>query len=98
MVDKELYRRIRLMVEKKVGRVIDETDTMDNIGLDSLEYIKLIVSIEKDFSIEFPIDSLSIQAIKSFKDFVILIENLCDTSNEYIKINDGKVEYEYKTI
>lgn len=75
-MDNNLFEKIKEIVEKKIGRPVSRTDTMTDLGLDSLEFAELLVQIECDYEFEFPIEMLSIEVLGDFNDFVELIEKL----------------------
>jgi acyl carrier protein len=55
---------------------IDMERDFNEFGLNSLDYIKLIVAIEDEFEIEFDDDALTMREINKFKDFVNLIVDM----------------------
>lgn len=58
-----------------IGLYIDEDEYDDEIGLDSMTFVSLLVAIEEEFKIEIPDEKLSIVALKTFADFLQLVES-----------------------
>lgn len=58
-----------------IGLYIDEDEYDDEIGLDSMTFVSLLVAIEEEFKIEIPDEKLSIAALKTFADFLQLVES-----------------------
>lgn len=77
---KELnIRNIIIEEMENLGVIIDATaEDIDllNIGIDSITFISLIVSIEGRLNIEIPDEYLRIEVLNSFNGFVHLIDSL----------------------
>lgn len=79
-----IYDKVQNIVENRIGRTINATDAMSSLGLDSIEFIELVVQIENYFNFDFPIEKLVSQSIGDFNEFVLLVESLADTRGKII--------------
>ena len=67
---------IRDILSLKSNVDIKPTDDLRCYGLDSMNYIELIIEIEKFFGITVPEDKLGISATRNIRDIWKLIEEL----------------------
>ena len=54
--------------------VTSDTDLINEVGLDSLQMINLMLSIEKELNITFDFDSLDFSHFRSFRNFCNFIK------------------------
>ncbi len=55
-------------------------EDLQSVGLDSLNFIKLVIAIEDRFEVEIPEEKLGLQFIRNIHDICGLIETLTDNS------------------
>ncbi len=77
------YERALRNILNKVIEVSDDTsisitENLENYGLDSINYIMLIVMIEDEFNIRFPEDKINYLNFKSIADIQYIIEEIVD--------------------
>lgn len=84
---------IENIVRKLVCEALEQTDISDvansddlkELGMDSLNCIALIVSIESHFNIEISDQQLGIEFVSSIDDICALIKDYLEVQNEEIK-------------
>ncbi|MBQ7688336.1 MAG: hypothetical protein IJT27_03865 [Clostridia bacterium] len=59
---------------EKNGIFVDEDEREDPLEINSLQFVKLLVSIEEEFSIQIDEDYYSGEGLQSFSDFVNMID------------------------
>lgn len=59
---------------EKNGIFVDEDEWEDPLEINSLQFVKLLVSIEEEFSIQIDEDYYSGEGLQSFSDFVNMID------------------------
>ena len=59
---------------EKNGIFVDEDEREDPLEINSLQFVKLLVSIEEEFSIQIDEDYYSGEGLQSFSDFVNVID------------------------
>lgn len=73
--------------------IFEETEIVDDLflinlvedlGMDSLTYIELIVSLEDEFNIEFSMDELDIEKLKTIDSIAKIVEELLKKDNKVI--------------
>lgn len=57
------------------GLYIGEDEYDDEIGLDSMTFVSLLIAIEEEFKMDIPDEKLSIATLKTFSDFLQLLES-----------------------
>lgn len=57
------------------GLYIGEEEYDDELGLDSMTFVSLLIAIEEEFKMDIPDEKLSIAALKTFSDFLQLLES-----------------------
>lgn len=75
-MSQEIENKIRSIVRNITDFEYDNQSVFKNFGINSFEFIKLIVEIEKEFEIEFADDDLNIEKYNSIGDLVAYIETL----------------------
>lgn len=70
-----IEQKVIEIFEKNSFRVVDQDETVNNIGLDSLQFINLIIELEDTFEIEIDDDSLYISSIVRVRDFIQYISS-----------------------
>ncbi|WP_313640717.1 phosphopantetheine-binding protein [Paenibacillus sp.] len=75
MKTNNLYTSLLKMFDEN-GIVLDPNNDHEDLSLDSLQFVSLIVSIESEYDISIPDDSLSIAKFSCFADFYNLISQL----------------------
>lgn len=86
MKRKEIEQKLVNCLEN-VSIYIDVDDTVDDIDLEnyiesSIQFISLVIEIEKEFSIEIPDEMLDINTFKT-------IDMICDLLNEILIQNES---------
>lgn len=88
MEDKTAFRiKISKILGEILGHTIsqsqltDDTDLIDDLGLNSLDFLQFILKIENEFDIEIDIEKLE---IRYFKKLIQLEEFINETKNEQI--------------
>jgi acyl carrier protein len=76
MTDKEIIEKIHNFLaeefEVEAEKLIPEANLKDTLGLDSLDYIDLVVVIEKNFAFKVkPEDFVGISTLQDFCNYVI---------------------------
>lgn len=84
-------------IEQKLKKLLkDEFDIEDEIddthlemdyrslGINSIDFIKLLVAVEKKFKFKFNIEDLDGEKIKSLKDIILFIDNIQNENNNRI--------------
>ena len=76
MTDKEIIEKIHNFLaeefEVEAEKLIPEANLKETLGLDSLDYIDLVVVIEKNFAFKVkPEDFIDIITLQNFCDYVI---------------------------
>jgi acyl carrier protein len=76
MTDREIIEKIHNFLaeefEVETEKLIPEANLKETLGLDSLDYIDLVVVIEKNFAFKVkPEDFLGISTLQDFCDYVI---------------------------
>ena len=54
---------------------IGEIDDLEQMGINSFEFVGIIVDIEEKYGIEIPVEKLSIKELSSIKKIVELVDN-----------------------
>lgn len=80
MIENTVYKKLQHIVEDKVGKYVSSAETLKDVGLDSITFVELVVEIEKDFDISFPIDKLSMGSFESIKELAELVSELSNTN------------------
>lgn len=67
------------VIRKSTSTSAEPTDTLDSLGLDSLEFVELVKDIETAFSIEIP--NAKISHLHSVEELIDLVYRLQNTNN-----------------
>ena len=59
------------MIDSSIG----EIDDLEQMGINSFEFVGIIVDIEEKYGIEIPVEKLSIKELSSIKKIVELVDN-----------------------
>lgn len=62
-----LFKMVFKVSEEKNCQITEETDLIIDYGYDSLKFIELISEIEELYEIEFDIDDIDIEKLRSMK-------------------------------
>ena len=62
------------IIEKAAGKKVELTDTLDELGLDSLDVVELAMNLEEEFSID--IDDDVLERINTVQDVIETVEGL----------------------
>jgi acyl carrier protein len=76
-VDQEVRSRIRAALQEVVGRqvsVTDQTDIVNDLGLDSLAVMNFVMALEDEYDISMPLDRMA--EVQTVGDLVRTIEDL----------------------
>jgi acyl carrier protein len=76
-VDQEIRTRITAALREVVGRpvaVTDETDIVNDLGLDSLAVMNFVMALEDEYDISMPLDRMA--EVQTVGDLVRTIEEL----------------------
>ncbi len=76
-VDQEVRSRISAALQEVVGRpvaVSDETDIVNDLGLDSLAVMNFVMALEDEYDISMPLDRMA--EVQTVGDLVRTIEEL----------------------
>ncbi|OYX33086.1 MAG: acyl carrier protein [Caulobacterales bacterium 32-69-10] len=76
-VDQEVRSRISAALQEIVGRpvaVADETDIVNDLGLDSLAIMNFVMALEDEYDISMPLDRMA--EVQTVGDLVRTIEEL----------------------
>jgi acyl carrier protein len=76
-VDQEVRSRISAALQEVVGRpvaVADDTDIVNDLGLDSLAVMNFVMALEDEYDISMPLDRMA--EVQTVGDLVRTIEDL----------------------
>ncbi len=76
-VDQEVRSRISAALQEIVGRPVaisDETDIVNDLGLDSLAIMNFVMALEDEYDISMPLDRMA--EVQTVGDLVRTIEEL----------------------
>jgi acyl carrier protein len=76
-VDQEVRSRISAALQEVVGRpvaVSDDTDIVNDLGLDSLAIMNFVMALEDEYDISMPLDRMA--EVQTVGDLVRTIEDL----------------------
>ncbi|WP_339186176.1 phosphopantetheine-binding protein [Paenibacillus sp. FSL R5-0490] len=83
MLLNKIYGAISMEIENKLktifhnmGIYIDQEDYTEELELESLQFVALIIAIEKEFMVRINDDILEVKELANFKDYVNLVEKL----------------------
>jgi acyl carrier protein len=77
VVNQEVRSRISAALQEVVGRpvaVTDETDIVNDLGLDSLAVMNFVMALEDEYDISMPLDRMA--EVQTVGDLVRTIEDL----------------------
>jgi acyl carrier protein len=77
IVDQEVRSRISAALQEVVGRpvaVSDQTDIVNDLGLDSLAIMNFVMALEDEYDISMPLDRMA--EVQTVGDLVRTIEEL----------------------
>ena len=66
--------------------VLEFVDLIDDLGMDSVNFISLIVELEAEFDIQIPDDMLLLENFKCVDDIVSVIENELSNKSERTEV------------
>ena len=66
--------------------VLEYVDLIDDFGMDSVNFISLIVELEAEFDIQIPDDMLLLENFKCVDDIVSVIENELSNKSERTEV------------
>lgn len=77
----EIENEIKKIVCSHVDVVLDpgkiqNSDTLDLLGINSLNFIRIIIELEEKYGCEFDIDMLSFDVYPNFGEFVKYVESI----------------------
>ena len=64
-----------LLVQKKLDVDTNLNTKVQDLGLDSIDYVTLLVNVEEKFEIEFGVESLKMDCFETISDIVEYIQN-----------------------
>ena len=76
--ERALRNILNKVIEVSDDTNISITENLENYGLDSINYVMLIVMIEDEFNIRFPEDKINYLNFKSIADIQYMIEEIVD--------------------
>lgn len=65
-----------LQIFKENGFDIQPNEYNDVLEMDSIQFISIIVAIETEFDLEIPDEILSMEGLRSFQEFLVLVQEL----------------------
>lgn len=74
----QVFETLLSIMEKKAGKKIEKTDLLMDLGLDSIQYVELIVQIENALQITVPEEKLAFDSFVTVDEFVNFIQNNYD--------------------
>ena len=66
----------RLVVERAITRPFSADDTLTEVGLTSLDAVKLVLLVEDEFNIEIPLSELTVTNFRSIATISRLVNRL----------------------
>ena len=66
--------------------VLEYVDLIDDLGMDSVNFIALIIQLESEFDIQIPDDMLLLENFKCVDDIVSVIENEISKKSEKTEV------------
>jgi acyl carrier protein len=66
----------RLVVERAITRPFSADDTLTEVGLTSLDAVKLVLLVEDEFNIEIPLSELTVANFRSIATISRLVNRL----------------------
>jgi len=66
----------RLVVERAITRPFSTDDTLTEVGLTSLDAVKLVLLVEDEFNIEIPLSELTVANFRSIATISRLVNRL----------------------
>ena len=66
--------------------VLEYVDLIDDLGMDSVNFIALIIELEAEFDIQIPDDMLLLENFKCVDDIVSVIENELSNKSERTEV------------
>lgn len=82
MVDKAIKERIGQIIKRVLKKEVNEKIDLFDQGLNSVNVIEIIVSIEDEFNIEFSEDTLSIDNLRSMTKIYAYVVGKLNEKNE----------------
>ncbi|NJH86283.1 hypothetical protein GLV96_06910 [Staphylococcus agnetis] len=72
-IDEKVIKILKIVTNKNLMYIDDNTDLVRDFGLDSIDIVQLIAYLEEDFNIIFEDDELDIQKISAYSSLKKLI-------------------------
>ncbi|WP_235206898.1 acyl carrier protein [Paenibacillus tyrfis] len=74
----EIASTIQKILKEQFNLVIDMEDRLMDIGINSMDYIKLIIALEVEFGFEFDDDVLVTEQLNTGSDFATMISSMIE--------------------
>ena len=71
---------------EKIKKGVDLETNLEEIGVSSVDFIKLIVGIENEFDIEFDDEHLSYEKFKTVRDLIDYLDELKKNEDKGLKL------------
>lgn len=81
-MEDHILETIRNMLEKKLGRKPEGADSMADLGIDSIQYVEIIVQLENALQIRVPEEKLAFDAFADVNEMARFMEGLCSNGRE----------------
>ena len=85
MSEQEIMKKVKSVIDEKLGEELVKTiaeisndENLYNLGLDSLNVVKLVVGLEDEFDIEFEDDDIAGGNWKNINTIVELLKKRCE--------------------
>ena len=72
-----IYEVIKNVLEEKSQKKISKEDKINSLGLDSIQYVEVILEIEQIYNINFPIEKMVIDENECLDSLVHLVQIEC---------------------
>ncbi|WTW93981.1 acyl carrier protein [Streptomycetaceae bacterium NBC_01309] len=78
-VDPETLRRLKVLAARALGdpdmagRIGDDADLVDELGLDSIQMIQFLLGTEDEFDLELDFEALELDHIRSVRLFAVFV-------------------------
>lgn len=64
-----------------ITTINNDTDLIEDLGIDSMGIINIVVMLENEFSIQFPDDSLTFEKLRIYSSLKTIINNCLNETN-----------------
>ena len=77
-----IYEVIRSALPESLANTVEISDNLRNIGVNSINYICILDSLEYIFEIEFPTEMMLFSAFQSLRDMIEYVDSLIESKNQ----------------